>query len=160
QRVGQGGELHSLALAEAHPLPGVSRVGTEQQRGGEFDAPGGSGPEELDPRREPAGRAESGGHSIHRRKLPPAEDSDPGIPGWRPTRLGRQVYSATRGTHAHGFGGGGAVAPSAASVNPVVPLTHTVQHSPRLVGGCETRWPGRCCLQFPRLPRELLPAWF
>ena len=125
QRVGEGGELHALALGEAHALPGVSRVGAEQQPGGELDAPGGSGPEELDPRREPAGRAESGGHPIHRGKLPPAEDSDPGISGWRPARLGRQVCSATRGTHTHGLGGGAAIGQAAAFVNPVVPLTHT-----------------------------------
>jgi transposase len=96
QRVGEGGELHALALAEAHPLPRISRAGVEQQPGGELDAPGGSGAEELGPRREPAGRAESGGHSVHRGKLPPAEDSDPGIPGWRPAWLGRQVRSAAR----------------------------------------------------------------
>jgi hypothetical protein len=38
QCVGEGGELHTLALAEAHALPGASRVGTEQQPGGELDA--------------------------------------------------------------------------------------------------------------------------
>src|SRR5271157_4443218 len=43
QRLGQGGELHALALAEAHALPGVSRVGAEQQPGRELDAPGGFG---------------------------------------------------------------------------------------------------------------------
>ena|ERR1017187_5153639 len=53
QRVGQGGKLHSLALAEADALPGASRAGTEQQPGGELDAPGRFGPEELDPHREP-----------------------------------------------------------------------------------------------------------
>jgi len=30
QRVGEGGELYTLALAEAYALPGVSRVGAEQ----------------------------------------------------------------------------------------------------------------------------------
>jgi hypothetical protein len=80
-----------------------------------------------DPRREPAGRAESGGHSFHRGKLPPAEDSDPGIPGWRPTRLGRQVRSAPRGTYTDGLGGGAAIVQAAAPVKHVVPLTHTLE---------------------------------
>ena len=40
ERVGEGGELHALAVAEAHALSGVPRVGTEQQPGGELDAPG------------------------------------------------------------------------------------------------------------------------
>ena len=72
------------------------------------------GPEELDPRREPAGRAESGGHPVHRGKLPPAEDSDPGIPGRRPARPGRHVHSAARRTHARSLGGPEPVAPIAA----------------------------------------------
>src|ERR1039458_4828563 len=115
--------LHALALAEAYPLSGVSRVGAEQQPGRELDAPGGSGPEELDPRREPTGRAESGGHPIHCGKLPPDEDSDPGISGRRPTRLGRQVCPATRRTCTRSLGGRGPIAPAAATVNPALPLT-------------------------------------
>ena len=76
-------------------------------------------------RREPTGRAESGGHPIHCGKLPPDEDSDPGISGRRPTRLGRQVCPATRRTCTRSLGGRGPIAPAAATVNPVVPLTHT-----------------------------------
>ena len=74
-------------------------------------------------RREPTGRAESGGHPIHCGKLPPDEDSDPGISGRRPTRLGRQVCPATRRTCTRSLGGRGPIAPAAATVNPVVPLT-------------------------------------
>jgi transposase len=42
------------------------RSSWDSQPGGELDAPGRSWAEELDPRREPASRAESGGHSVHR----------------------------------------------------------------------------------------------
>src|SRR5208283_2032618 len=50
----------------------------------------------------------------------------PGISGRRPTRLGRQVCSATRRTYTRSLGGRGPIAPAAATVNPVVPLTHTL----------------------------------
>src|SRR5664280_603415 len=56
----------------------------------------------------------------------PDEDPHPGISGWRPAWLGRYVHSATPRTYTHGLGGGAAIAPSAAPVNPVVPLTHTL----------------------------------
>jgi len=87
QRVGEGGELLALALAEAHALPGVSRVGVEQQPGRDSMRPVALG------RRTGihVGSQQAGPkvrHSVHRGKLPPAEDSDPGIPGWRPARLG------------------------------------------------------------------------
>jgi transposase len=107
-------ELHALAVAEAHALPGVSRVGTEQQPGGELNAPGGSWSEELDPRRKPAGRAESGGHSVHRGELPPAEDSDPGILGRCSARPRGYPDSAACGTHALSLGSREQIAPTTA----------------------------------------------
>jgi hypothetical protein len=58
------------------------------------------------------------GDPSHYGKLPPAEDSDPKILGWRPTRLGRQVSSATRRAYTHGLGGGAAIVQAAAYVNP------------------------------------------
>jgi transposase len=75
--VGEGGELHALAVEKAHALPGACGVGVEQQPRGELDASGGFGPEELDPRRQPEGGPEGGGDSVHRGELPPDEDSDP-----------------------------------------------------------------------------------
>src|ERR1035437_2194460 len=75
ERVGEGGKLHALPVEEAHTLPGAPGTGVEQQSGGELDASRGVGPEELDPRRQPAGRTEGGGDFVDRGELPPDEDS-------------------------------------------------------------------------------------
>ena len=104
QRAGQGGLLHARAVAETDALPGVPGAGAEQQPGGELDAPGRSGTKELDPRGQPAGRAEGGGHSVRRRELPPHEDSGPRLPGRRPARPGRHLHPAARRTHPRGLG--------------------------------------------------------
>jgi hypothetical protein len=71
QQARQRDHVYAGVVAEAHALPGLPGTGAEQQPGGKLDAPGSTWPKELDPRRQPTGRAESGGHSVDRRNLPP-----------------------------------------------------------------------------------------
>src|ERR1019366_2505757 len=104
ERVGEGGKLHALPVEEAHTLPGAPGTGVEQQSGGELDASRGVGPEELDPRRQPAGRTEGGGDFVDRGELPPDEDSDPRLPGRRPARYWRRFHPAPRRPHPRGVG--------------------------------------------------------
>src|SRR5665647_3089663 len=104
ERVGEGGKLHALPVEEAHTLPGAPGTGVEQQSGGELDASRGVGPEELDPRRQPAGRTAGGGDFVDRGELPPDEDSDPRLPGRRPARYWRRFHPAPRRLHPRGVG--------------------------------------------------------
>ena len=71
----QGDPVHAWTMAQAGSVSGLSGAGIEQQSSGEFDASCGIGPEELDPRRQRSGGAESGGDFIHRRILPADGDS-------------------------------------------------------------------------------------
>jgi len=62
-------------------------------------------------------RAESGGPPVHCGKLPPAEDSDPGIPGWRLPGLADRSFQRLAEL-TPGVGGGAAIGQAAAPVNP------------------------------------------
>src|SRR5450759_743315 len=124
ERVGEGGKLHALPVEEAHTLPGAPGTGVEQQSGGELDASRGVGPEELDPRRQPAGRTEGGGNFVDRGELPPDEDSDPRLPGRRPARYWRRFHPAPRRLHPRGVGCSAVVARRCQGG---VPLTDTLR---------------------------------
>src|ERR1019366_1926957 len=125
ERVGEGGKLHALPVEEAHTLPGAPGTGVEQQSGGELDASRGVGPEELDPRRQPAGRTEGGGDFVDRGELPPDEDSDPRLPGRRPARYWRRFHPAPRRLHPRGVGCSAVVARRCQGG---VPLTDTIRY--------------------------------